>query len=155
MTRFEKVNESFALRAGDLFCRRLLAMIIDYGLLFGVLVAADGLLGNELYQKTIWVWSIPCIAYYPLLEGCFSATLGKKLMRLKVVNEALQPCGCWRAIIRFLIRPFDANLIGLIAFCRSIKRRRLGDMAAGTLVVRAEDLKDDGAAVPPPLPLLG
>ncbi len=124
-------------------------MMIDYILLAGVLLAADGLLGNDVYQKTLWLWLSICLLYYPVLEGRYGKTLGKRFMALRVVGLDLRPCGSRRAIIRFLVRLIDANLLipifalfGLLSFHKTPLRQRWGDIAAKTLVVREEDLKE-------------
>jgi uncharacterized RDD family membrane protein YckC len=148
MTASDKVLLSFEQKK-DVFGRRVGAMMIDYVLLVGVILAADGLLGNEVYQKTLWLWLSICILYYPVLEGRYGTTLGKKIMALRVVGIDLRPCGYRRAAIRFLVRLIDANLLipifalfGLLAFYKTPLRQRWGDIAAKTLVVREEDLKE-------------
>lgn len=147
MTAADQVHRSFTEHKKDLFGRRMGAMMIDYVLLAGVLLAADGLLGNDVYQKTLWIWLPVCGLYFPVLEGRYGATLGKKLMAVRVVGLDLSPCGYRRAIIRFLARLIDANplvpilaLIGYVSFQRTPLRQRWGDLAAKTLVVRTEDL---------------
>lgn len=157
MTPSDKVLSSFAEKK-DLFGRRVGAMMIDYVLLAGILLSADGLLGNEVYQRTIWVWLGICILYYPILEGRYGTTLGKKSMSLRVVGLDLHPCGYRRATIRFLIRLIDANLFipifalfGLLSFYKTPLRQRWGDISANTLVVKAEDVKEPNEA-PGPTP---
>lgn len=152
MTASDKVLQSFTEHKKDLFGRRMGAMMIDYVLVVGVLLAADGILGNAMYQKTIWLWLGICVLYYPVLEGRFATTLGKKLTGLRVVALDLSPCGYRRATIRFLVRLIDANVIipifalfGLLSFQKTPLRQRWGDIAAKTLVVRFEDLKADPA----------
>lgn len=154
MTASDKVLQLFATpeRKKDIFGRRMSAMMIDYVLVVGILIAADGVLGNATYQKTIWLWLSICILYYPVLEGRFGATLGKKLMGLRVVALDLSPCGYRRATIRFLVRLIDANVIipvfalfAILSFQKTPLLQRWGDLAAKTLVVRFEDLKADPA----------
>lgn len=68
-------------------------------------------------------------------------TIGKRLMKLRVVDAAglkLQPP---QVVVRNLLRPLDslplAYLVGGLASFLSPKGQRLGDLAAGTVVVAA------------------
>lgn len=156
MTPPDKVLRSFSEKKNDLFGRRVGAMMIDYILIYGLLIAAEWSLGEERYDKTLWLWLSICSLYYPLLEGRFGATLGKKIMALRVVAFDLRPCGYRRASIRFLVRFVDANVIipifalfGFLSFQKTPLRQRWGDIAAKTIVVREEDLKEPNHALEP------
>lgn len=123
-------------------------MVIDYILVYSVLIAAECSLGEQRYDKTLWLWLSICFLYYPVLEGRFGATLGKRIMGLRVVALDLGACGYRRSAIRFLVRLIDANVVipifalcGLLSFHMTPLRQRWGDIAAKTLVVRTEDLK--------------
>lgn len=67
-------------------------------------------------------------------------TPGKRVMGLRVVRVGGGPVGFLSSSIRNLVRIVDAlpgvYLIGLVAIVASSKNQRLGDLAAGTLVVR-------------------
>ena len=80
-------------------------------------------------------------AYFILFEAFFAATLGKMVMGLRVVKADGSPYSWSSVIVRNLLRFIDAlpvfYLIGLITVAVSKRNQRLGDMAAGTLVVRA------------------
>jgi uncharacterized RDD family membrane protein YckC len=75
-------------------------------------------------------------AYFPLLEGRFGRTLGKRLLGLQVRSEDGLPAGYGRAILRrlsfyFQILPIDALFIPFTP-----KRQRGFDILAKTIVVR-------------------
>jgi uncharacterized RDD family membrane protein YckC len=67
-------------------------------------------------------------------------TPGKRVMGLRVVRVGGGPVGFLSSSIRNLVRIVDAlpgmYLIGLVAIVASSRNQRLGDLAAGTLVVR-------------------
>lgn len=129
--------------------RRVLATVIDalvLGLINLVLAVPAGLMGgNEtaaaglslvatLAALLIWV------LYYILMEGYLGQTAGKMVCGIKVVREdGGEVPGLGKAAIRTVLRVVDGFFAYLVAFVAVLaygKRQRLGDMAAGTLVVR-------------------
>jgi uncharacterized RDD family membrane protein YckC len=79
--------------------------------------------------------------YYVVLEGLFGRTIGKLVTGIKVIDAGTggRP-GLLSGIVRTLLRVIDGifgYLVALIIVVNSDRRRRLGDMAAKTLVVRA------------------
>ena len=80
------------------------------------------------------------LVYYVVMEATSGATLGKKAMGLKVVKEDGGAMDWQASIIRNILRIIDGfffYLVGAIVVWVSKKRQRLGDMAAHTLVVKA------------------
>ena len=66
-------------------------------------------------------------------------SFGKQLLGLRVVRVDGSPVGLGGSIVRNLLRLLDGNfayLVGLISALISKRNQRLGDMAAGTMVVR-------------------
>ena len=86
-------------------------------------------------------WLLLVVLYYLLMEGYHGRTVGKMVTGIRVVSEATgRPPGLGGAAIRTVLRIVDgliSYLVGFIIVLSSSKRRRLGDMAAKTLVVRA------------------
>lgn len=133
--------------------RRVVATIID-GILFGVLnsilAAAFGLrkassgfdLTRLSIQGSLWLLAA-VVLYYVLLEGFFGRTIGKMITGIRVVDaETGGRPGILSAISRTMLRIIDGlfgYLVGFIIVLNSDRRRRLGDMAAKTLVVRADN----------------
>lgn len=81
------------------------------------------------------------VGYGMLCEWRFSGqTLGKRLLRLRVVDEQGLPLRFPQLAMRNLLRVVDAlpllYLLGGICLVLSPRLQRLGDLAAGTLVVR-------------------
>lgn len=83
---------------------------------------------------------IPLVFYNLLMEQFFNGqSLGKKIMKIKVVKlDGTQPqFGAY--LIRWVLRIIDVNLfngvIALLTVALSDKSQRLGDLAAGTTVI--------------------
>jgi uncharacterized RDD family membrane protein YckC len=83
------------------------------------------------------------LGYFFLFEATWSRTPGKYLQGLVVVDPSGGRCGWQRALVRTLLRLLEANPLlfgGLpagVAILVSQRNQRLGDLAAGTLVVSA------------------
>lgn len=76
-------------------------------------------------------------------------TPGKVLLRLRAVHDDGSRLGVMASLIRNLLRPADI-LIGVIVMFANGRSKRLGDLAAGTVVVREERPQADlGLRIPP------
>lgn len=84
-------------------------------------------------------------AYFILFEWLWNGqTPGKRLMRLRVIRDDGRPVTLWEAIARNLLRICDAvpgfilpvYSIGLIVIFLSSRDQRVGDIFAGTVVIR-------------------
>ncbi|MFG2040613.1 RDD family protein [Dactylosporangium sp. NPDC048998] len=131
--------------------RRVVATIVDavlFGCLGGIVAqvsghetTASGFSSTRLSPGGSVLWFVLVVLYYVLLEGLFGRTVGKMVTGIRVVDAATGAVpGIGKALIRTLLRIIDglfAYLVGFIVVLCSRSRRRLGDMAAGTLVVRA------------------
>lgn len=91
--------------------------------------------------------------YYVFFEAFWSGrTPGKRSAGLRVVDLGGRPPGFKTSAIRNLMRLVDflpiSYLVGIIAILASSRNQRLGDMVAGTVVVRdprsREDVTGDG-----------
>jgi len=80
--------------------------------------------------------------YFTLFEGLAGGrTPGKRLVGIRVIHDGGYPLTFRGAVVRNLIRlvdlqPFPTWMIGGAAMLLSPRTQRLGDMAAGTIVVR-------------------
>ena len=99
-----------------------------------------------------WIIAVLIIVVFLLFSGYFAffewwwdgQTPGKRLMRLRVIREDGRPITLWEAIARNLLRIFDAipgfvvpvYSIGLIVVFLNSRDQRVGDMFAGTVVIR-------------------
>ena len=81
------------------------------------------------------------IVYFIVMEALKGATVGKMAMKLQVVKAADGSAISWmESIIRNVLRIIDAlpflYIIGIILIAVTAKKQRVGDLAAGTIVVR-------------------
>ncbi|HEX6235815.1 MAG TPA: RDD family protein [Acidimicrobiales bacterium] len=79
-----------------------------------------------------------------VLHGVRGLTPGKALFGIRTVGEDGRPPGIGRALARWLMwivdgAPWCLPLVGPITALSSVGHRRVGDMAAKTLVIRKED----------------
>ena len=75
--------------------------------------------------------------YYVFFETLWNGqTPGKRLLRLRVVKYGGTPIDLPSAAIRGLIRVVDLAIIGFVVMFFTPRNQRLGDLAAGTLVVK-------------------
>ena len=101
----------------------------------------------------------PVIFYTLLLESLWDGqTIGKKVMKMKVIKIDGYQAGFGDYLIRWLFRLIEVlignGIIGLLAIIFNNRNQRMGDMAAGTAVISLknnininhtiiEDLNDD------------
>jgi uncharacterized RDD family membrane protein YckC len=128
---------------------RLVAQIVDTVVLVVLFLLVGFVLSGSFafeYQGEaaypfLTAYGLIVILYYAILEGTMGATVGKKVVKIKVVKDDGSACGIGPAFVRTLLRVIDAlpflYIIGLVLIARSEKKQRLGDRLAGTLVVKA------------------
>ena len=84
-------------------------------------------------------------SYFIFFEWLWDGqTPGKRLIKLRVIRDDGRPITLWEAIARNLLRVFDAApgfvipvySIGLIVIFLSGRDQRVGDIFAGTVVIR-------------------
>tara|TARA_R100000687_G_scaffold17388_1_gene13937 strand:+ start:30491 stop:31186 length:696 start_codon:yes stop_codon:yes gene_type:complete len=83
--------------------------------------------------------------YYIFFEYRNGASPGKRKMNLKVVADNGLPAGFSAIVLRNLLRPVDmlplGYALGLVSMVLSQNFKRLGDWAAGTMVVYQQQLQ--------------
>jgi uncharacterized RDD family membrane protein YckC len=131
--------------------RRTLAMTIDFLLIIIPAVAPfyfvlrDGLLfenpfqyiGLAVYSMTVML--LGSFLYHSLLEGLWGKTIGKKICGIVVLKDDFSKCSIGRGFLRNIMRIVDGffyYLVAAVAMAGSMKWQRLGDIVAGTVVVR-------------------
>jgi uncharacterized RDD family membrane protein YckC len=133
---------------------RAVAVIIDTILLFlvayAMALATGGVTGTgfQLTGGPMFIWLAIGIAYYIVLEAQFGATLGKRIVGLKVVKlDGGGPIDWQASIVRNLLRLVDGiffYLVGAIMVWTSNQKQRLGDKVASTVIVRAKQAPEPG-----------
>ncbi|MBL0693886.1 RDD family protein [Comamonas sp. JC664] len=123
----------------------VIVLAMSAGILMAInvaMMAAPGFasaLGIVIYFLVDWGYAIT-------LETVWSGrTVGKRVMSLRVIQESGVRIGFYHAALRNLARPVDRlpvfYLVGGVSALVSRSQQRLGDMLAGTLVVRERRLR--------------
>lgn len=145
---------------------RFLAVAIDHSIQFfaifviawgfislsGVKVFETGLMEQLDDSASQWVIALMIFVLFVLFSGYFvifewfwnGQTPGKRLLKLRVIRDDGRPITLWEALARNLIRIFDAipgvaipiYSVGLIAIFMNRRDQRIGDLFAGTVVIR-------------------
>ena len=78
------------------------------------------------------------LVYFPLAEGLAGQTVGKRLMKIRVVSLESDNLTLLQGLIRRLFDLVDMlffGLVGILVMSQSDKTQRLGDKVAGTIVI--------------------
>ena len=154
----ERVPLHFALAS---IGNRFIACAIDHA----IQVLAIGLIGLTtvilmnfpIFEQAIsgapkWVLAVMIIVLFLIFSGYFAffewawsgQTPGKRWLKLRVLREDGRPITFWEAAVRNLMRTVDMMpapfySIGLISVFSTTRDQRIGDMVAGTVVVRERE----------------
>ncbi len=126
---------------------RLIAALIDMAIQIGYVLASLvifsflGEIGFDSSTSILVLLYLPLFVYEVLLESLYNGqTFGKRARNIRVINIDGSESSIGSYIIRWLFRLIEITLtmgsVALITLIISRKGQRLGDMAAGTTVVR-------------------
>lgn len=161
----ERVPLAFSLASiGNRFLAAAIDHLLQYAAIIAVIWIALAASGISLFGPTgdtaeslfadapKWVIAILIIVVFLLFTGYFvlfewlwnGQTPGKRLLKLRVIREDGRPVTLWEAVARNLLRVFDAvpgfvvpiYSVGLIVIFLSNRDQRVGDIFAGTVVIR-------------------
>jgi uncharacterized RDD family membrane protein YckC len=131
---------------------RAVAQLVDLLIVAGVLLAvyfvaiAAELASSDTLATLIAVLGsfVVIFGYFWISESLWSGqTVGKKVFRLRAVGDRGEPLTFMQAGIRNVVRIVDflpyAYGIGIVVLFANGKGKRLGDLAAGTVVVKDSD----------------
>jgi uncharacterized RDD family membrane protein YckC len=129
---------------GSRFVSALVDVLLQIVLLVGVsgVGAAVGAFGNGFGAVIVLLLSFLVFAAYDVLFEVFASgrTPGKRLNGLRVVRVDGSPVAFFTSAIRNVLRLVDIlpgmYLVGIVTILVTRQNQRLGDVAAGTLVVR-------------------
>ncbi|WP_130859188.1 RDD family protein [Gracilibacillus phocaeensis] len=116
----------------------ILTFILFFSLSFdaGAFYFDQNTLFITLYLIAIFVLNL---GYFALLEFFWRGkTIGKKLLGIRVIQENGHNVTFLSSLIRNFIRLLDVYVIGMVLIFAHPKHKRLGDLAAGTLVIHEQ-----------------
>jgi uncharacterized RDD family membrane protein YckC len=154
----ERVPLHFALAS---IGNRFLACAIDHTIqalvlavigISGLIILSVSSLESIIASAPKWVIAVMILlvflifsSYFAFFEWMWSGqTPGKRWLKLRVIREDGRPITFWEACVRNLLRTFDMMpapfySIGLISVFINGRDQRVGDMVAGTVVVRERE----------------
>jgi uncharacterized RDD family membrane protein YckC len=121
---------------------RIVAMLIDMLIIFGyymiiliILFAIRPASSSMLYFIIIMI--LPVLFYHLLCEVFMNGqSFGKRAMKIKVIRvDGRQPT-FGNYLLRWVLRLIEDGIIAIIVILINGKGQRLGDMAAGTTVIK-------------------
>ncbi|HKO44520.1 MAG TPA: RDD family protein [Pyrinomonadaceae bacterium] len=108
--------------------------------------------GDLVSSAPKWVLAVMIVVVFLIFSSYFAffewiwngQTPGKRLLKLRVIREDGRPITFWEAAVRNLLRAVDMQItpfysIGLISVFLSLSDQRVGDMVAGTVVIRERE----------------
>jgi uncharacterized RDD family membrane protein YckC len=129
---------------------RFIAAVVDFAIqavlillsALATLALLGGGIGTALFAMALFAALYLYDILFEVLAG--GRTPGKRLTRLRVVRSGGAPVDLPASALRNLLRLIDllpgAYLIGLLSILLTERNQRLGDLAAGTLVIREAPL---------------
>lgn len=142
---------------------RALAAMIDSAIIAALLLAisllgalADDWFGGVLFPVLLLAVFALLWGYFALFEGFRDGrTPGKQWLGIRVIRDTGHPVTLREAAVRNLMRIVDflppPYLLGILCIAFHPRGKRLGDMVAGTVVVRDQPLEAASAASAEPL----
>lgn len=125
---------------------RILATLLDYVffIAYGIFIVLFVTFLGSFTERNIWlivILFLPILLYDLLCEMFFQGkTFGKMIMKIKVVKLDGTQAGFGAYLLRWLLRIIDTRIfsggVALIAIIANGKGQRIGDMAAGTTVIK-------------------
>jgi uncharacterized RDD family membrane protein YckC len=108
--------------------------------------------GNELQTFKVGldgikslIWAATAFVYFVGMETALGKTIGKAILGIRVVRQDGRPCSFGCVLLRNVMRVVDAfpyvipYVVGFIVLATNDGQRRVGDVVAGTTVVRAAE----------------
>lgn len=140
---------------------RFMALLLD-SILQLIIVAAAAVLGFTLLGDVAATIVLSCAVLFAYLvyDVAFEVrgggrTPGKRAVGLRVVRDGGEPVGLRASLIRNVFRLFEAVLFyapAIVSILVTRHNQRLGDLAAGTLVIRDPKLERTAPHRPDPVP---
>jgi uncharacterized RDD family membrane protein YckC len=97
--------------------------------------------GSFVSDPLCLIFLVVIIAYFVLLEAFFGATIGKGIVRVRIVGTDGGRITMAQSAVRNVLRVVDSlpvlNVVGIVLILASPEKARFGDRVARTRVIRA------------------
>lgn len=130
---------------------RLLALVIDYFLITVYIYSTATLISEFRLGSGFSLLFFLCIVYLPILGYSFlwemfnhGQSPGKRLMNIRVVKVDGSTPGISSYLLRWLLFSIDGPLtggLGLLVVLLTKNNQRVGDLAAGTMVIKEKNYR--------------
>jgi uncharacterized RDD family membrane protein YckC len=125
---------------------RISASLIDFLILWLISFSMGFFFGEDYTDNDSYgfhVNGLPALVLFlinlslvPIQEGLTGKTIGKRIVSIKVLREDFSQISVSRSIIRHLFDAVDMIfLVGLLVASVTLKKQRIGDLIAKTVVV--------------------
>lgn len=127
---------------------RMVAFLIDGIILLTYMTIMQNLVDfSQLFESDAWtkrgftgLFLLPAFFYSVICHIIFGGqTIGKMILKIKVVRVDGSPTEWYNLFVRWMLRIVDLWIfspsIGIISILLSDKKQRIGDSAAGTVVI--------------------
>src|ERR1035437_6774779 len=124
---------------------RINALLIDSLVMFGITIALIyifSFLSDSTKGTLFWiVIAIPIFFYHLISELTMNGqSIGKRVTKIKVIKANGSQASFSHYFLRFLFRPLDSfYALGLACIFFTKKNQRIGDLAAGTIMITVKD----------------
>ena len=146
---------------------RMVAFLIDGLVLITYITIIENVIAvSDIFSTDSWtkrgflgLFTLPALFYSVIFHILFGGqTIGKMIMKIKVVSVDGSPTEWYNFFVRWMLRLVDiwvfSPSIGILSILLSDKKQRIGDAAAGTVVISVkkkykitstilEDIDDD------------
>jgi uncharacterized RDD family membrane protein YckC len=128
----------------------LVLLLIGLMLGLGATTLTRAITGRASGAVALWIVALTFLVTFSAWYGYFALfeivwrgqTPGKRALGLRVISASGRPVTPMQAILRNLLRAIDVlpamYAIGIVSVLVSARNQRLGDLAAGTVVVREQ-----------------
>jgi uncharacterized RDD family membrane protein YckC len=142
------IGSRFLALAADTLLQLAVAWIV-------IMIFAVSAISLSLFSKVAGIWTFAIMVfvlfsvqfgYFALFEALWNGqTPGKRWTHLRVIKDSGRPISAYDAILRNLLRIVDSlptmYATGLITMLISKENKRVGDYAAGTVVIHEKPLQ--------------
>lgn len=115
------------------------AVLVAWFILVGIIISAVGSASEAIWMFLLF---LP-VPFYHLVSEIFmnGQSLGKKALDIKVIKMAGHAPTIGDYLLRWILRIIDSGIVAVIVIAINGKGQRLGDLAAGTTVIKTVQVR--------------